>query len=107
MDAQDFDFDVFFDDRSLVELLRDEETKQEEEGAVVVEEQKEVVAAVEAGKFAIHCVKHVDQAIEILMHREAGEVNKDGGFPQGTVNGEIIGRLEAIAKMSDKKSDND
>ncbi|MFT4531147.1 MAG: putative ATP-dependent protease, partial [Thalassolituus oleivorans] len=67
----------------------------------------EVVAAVEAGKFAIHCVKHVDQAIEILMHREAGEVNKDGGFPQGTVNGEIIGRLEAIAKMSDKKSDND
>ena len=67
----------------------------------------DVVAAIEAGKFAIHCVKHVDQAIEILMHREAGEVNKDGGFPQGTVNGEIIGRLEAIAKMSDKKSNSD
>jgi len=66
---------------------------------------QEVIEAVEAGKFAIYSVSHVDQAIELLLNREAGKANENGEFPQGTVNGDIIKRLEEISKMSEKKSD--
>ncbi|MCT7359829.1 Lon protease family protein [Thalassolituus pacificus] len=62
----------------------------------------EVVSAVAAGKFHVHCVTHVDQAIEILMKRKAGKVNSKGEFTAGSVNGDIIARLEAIARMGEK-----
>ena len=66
----------------------------------------EVVRAVEEGKFAIHCVRHVDQAIELLLNRPAGEQDADGNFPEGTVNGDIIERLRRISKLGeDKKTD--
>lgn len=66
---------------------------------------QEVIDAVNAGKFAIHAVSHVDQAIELLLHREAGEPDQEGNFPDGSVNGDIIKRLEEISKMGDKKSE--
>ncbi len=63
----------------------------------------DVVRAVAAGNFHIHCVTHVDQAIEILMKRKAGKMNSKGEFPAGSVNGDIIARLEAIARMGEKR----
>ncbi|MDK2776460.1 MAG: AAA family ATPase [Pseudomonadota bacterium] len=63
----------------------------------------EVVSAVADGQFSIHCVTHVDQAIELLMHRPAGSADDQGNFPEGTVNGDIIARLEAISRMAEKK----
>ncbi|MCA6062590.1 Lon protease family protein [Thalassolituus marinus] len=65
----------------------------------------EVITAVEKGLFSIHCVTHVDQAIELLMHREAGKADEKGDFPAGTVNGDIIARLEAISRMGEKEKD--
>ncbi|MDP2507151.1 Lon protease family protein [Oceanobacter sp. 3_MG-2023] len=64
----------------------------------------DVVQAAAAGKFHIHCVTHVDQAVEILLCREAGQANDDGEFPAGTVNGDIIERLKAISSMADQTS---
>lgn len=64
---------------------------------------QEVVNAVAAGKFAIHCVTHVDQAISLLMQRPAGEADKKGNFPKGTVNGDVIARLKAVSRMGEKK----
>lgn len=61
----------------------------------------DVVNAVKAGQFHIHCVKHADQAMEIVLQRPAGEVNQDGTFPDNTINGDIIKRLRAIAELSD------
>ena len=63
----------------------------------------DVVRAVAAENFHIHCVTHVDQAIEILMKRKAGKMNSKGEFPAGSVNGDIIARLEAIARMGEKR----
>lgn len=65
----------------------------------------EVVAAVEQGKFHIHCVKHVDQAMEILLNREAGQLDATGEFPAGTINADIIERLREIADLNKKSAD--
>ena len=63
----------------------------------------EVIQAVEQGRFSIHCVSHVDQAIELLLQRPAGEQDAEGNFPIGTVNGDIIDRLKRISEMADDK----
>jgi len=61
----------------------------------------DVLKAVEAGEFHIYCVRHVDEAIHLLLDREPGIADAEGNFPEGSVNGEIIKRLEAIARMTD------
>lgn len=67
---------------------------------------QEVTQAVEDGDFSIHAVKHVDEALEILLNREAGEQDEEGHFPEGSINGDIIARLQAIADMGkETKSD--
>ena len=65
---------------------------------------QDVVDALEAGQFHIYCVSHVDEAMHLLLDREPGEADNDGEFPEGSVNGEIIARLKAIAEMSEKSS---
>ncbi|MEO0730143.1 MAG: ATP-dependent protease, partial [Pseudomonadota bacterium] len=60
----------------------------------------DVVAACEAGKFAIHAVETIDQGIEILTGVAAGEVDADGRYPDGSVNGRVQARLEAFARAS-------
>lgn len=62
----------------------------------------EVVAAVANNEFHIHCVCHVDQALELLLNRPAGELNDRGKFPKGSINSDVIKRLKAIAKMGSK-----
>ena len=42
-------------------------------------------------------VRTVDEGIELLMGEEAGAVQKDGSFPDGTVNARVQGRLEKMA----------
>ena len=66
---------------------------------------QEVIDAAAAGEFSVYAVSHVDQAIEILLNREAGVADTNGDFPEGSVNGDIIKRLEEISKMGDKKPD--
>jgi predicted ATP-dependent protease len=46
----------------------------------------DVVEAVRAGKFHVYAVKHVNEAIELLMDRPAGSRGADGLYPLGTVN---------------------
>ncbi|MGB1092394.1 MAG: Lon protease family protein, partial [Oceanobacter sp.] len=62
-----------------------------------------VVKAVEEGQFHIHSVSHVDQAIELLMQRKAGEADKNGHYDEDSVNAAVIARLEEIAKLSDRE----
>ncbi len=47
---------------------------------------KEVVEAVKEGVFHIYAVKTVDEGMELLTSVSAGEKNKDGFYPSGTVN---------------------
>jgi lon-related putative ATP-dependent protease len=59
---------------------------------------KDVVEAVAAGKFHIYPVQTIDQGIEILTGRPAGEKGADGNYPPDTVNFLVDQKLEGLAK---------
>jgi lon-related putative ATP-dependent protease len=59
---------------------------------------QEVVDAVKKGEFHIYPVETIDQGIGLLTGREAGERQKDGTYPEGTVNALVDGRLSEFAR---------
>ena len=46
----------------------------------------EVIEAVKAGEFNIYAIEHINEGIELLMGKPAGEKNKNGNFPRGSIN---------------------
>ena len=58
----------------------------------------EVAAAVAAGQFHIYGVATVDEGIEVLTGVPAGEWQKDGGYPAGTVHARVEERLHEMAQ---------
>jgi lon-related putative ATP-dependent protease len=60
---------------------------------------RDVVAAAEAGKFNIYAVENVDQAISILTGSPAGEVDAEGNYPEGSVNGRVAARLAELTRI--------
>jgi lon-related putative ATP-dependent protease len=58
---------------------------------------RDVVNAVEAGRFQVHAVEDVDQAIELLTGRAAGARDAEKHFPKGSVNQLVEARLMAFA----------
>jgi lon-related putative ATP-dependent protease len=63
---------------------------------------QDVIDAVNQGKFKIYPVDHIDQGIEILTGIPAGEPNKDGQYPEDTINGKVQVRLEALAEKREE-----
>ena len=61
-----------------------------------------VVDAVAAGKFHIHAVETVDQAIEILTGLPAGEPDAKGEYPEGSFHRKVADRLAALAEARRK-----
>lgn len=59
---------------------------------------RDVVAAVAEGKFQIHAVSHVDQAIELLTGLPAGARGLNGDFEDGSVNANVEVRLLDFAE---------
>lgn len=59
---------------------------------------KDVVEPVAAGKFHIYPIQNIDQGIEILTGVPAGEKQKDGSFPPGTVNDRVNQKLAGLAR---------
>ncbi|MBL8344243.1 MAG: AAA family ATPase [Rubrivivax sp.] len=57
---------------------------------------EDIVAAVAAGRFTIHAVRHVDEAIEVLTGVAAGEAHAPHA---DTVNGRIVARLREYARL--------
>ncbi len=58
---------------------------------------EEVVDAVRQGQFHIYSAKTVDEGIEILTGVPAGERQKDGSYPEGSVNYLVDRRLKEFA----------
>lgn len=58
----------------------------------------DVVEAVEAGRFAVYPVSHVDQALSLLTGLPAGERDADGAFPEGSLNRRICERMVELAE---------
>ena len=60
---------------------------------------EEVVEAVRAGRFHVWGVSHIDEGIELLMGRQAGERAADGSFPAETVHRLVQERLREYAEQ--------
>ncbi|KAB2850910.1 MAG: AAA family ATPase [Hyphomicrobiaceae bacterium] len=61
---------------------------------------EDVVEAVRNGQFAIYSVGTIDQGIEILTGVKAGDRDKDGNYPGGTINSRVEGRLREFAERA-------
>ncbi len=57
---------------------------------------KDVLQAVRDRTFAVYAVATVDEAVALLMGRQAGEPDKKGRYPKHTVYGAIQQRLETL-----------
>jgi len=58
----------------------------------------EVIQAVEEGEFHIWPVETVDEGIAVLTGVEAGEVQEDGTYPEGTVSDLVVKGLHRLAE---------
>ncbi|SEK44341.1 lon-related putative ATP-dependent protease [Colwellia chukchiensis] len=59
----------------------------------------EVIQAVADEQFSIYAVDNIDQAIEILMQRPAGEVTRTGRYPRKSIHGLVLDKLAAFADL--------
>jgi predicted ATP-dependent protease len=60
---------------------------------------KDVVAACAEGKFRIHAVASVEQAIELLTGIPAGEPDDEGAVPQGSINYLVATRMMEMSQV--------
>jgi len=60
----------------------------------------EVVAAAEQGEFAVYSVDHVDQALELMTGKKAGQRQKNGLFPKGSLNRLAADELARLAELA-------
>ncbi|UCC63269.1 MAG: AAA family ATPase [Anaerolineae bacterium] len=63
----------------------------------------EVVDAVRAGQFHIYAISSIDEGIAVLTGREAGEPDKEGNYPTGSVYHAVVQRLEEMAEKPESK----
>lgn len=66
---------------------------------------QEVIDAVAAGLFAVYCVATVDETLSLLTNLDAGVMQADGRYPEGSINDRAICRLKEIADLSQDKDD--
>ncbi len=59
---------------------------------------KDVIEAVEQGKFHIYSVETINQGIELLTGKQAGERNTKGEYPKGSINYLVNQRFLELAK---------
>jgi ATP-dependent Lon protease len=58
---------------------------------------KDVVNAVKKYKFHVYAVKTIDEAIEVLTGKKAGEKKPDGTYPRNSINYLVDKKLEELA----------
>jgi len=59
---------------------------------------KDVVEAVKKGTFHIYAVRTIDEGIEILTGKKAGEKKADGTYPKGSINDLVDRKLKELAE---------
>lgn len=67
---------------------------------------QDVIDAVEQGLFSVYPVTTVDEALALLTGMQAGIMQEDGSYPEGTLNAKAISRLKEIADIA-QDSDKD
>lgn len=61
---------------------------------------EEVIEACKAGKFSIYAISTIDEGMELLMGKEAGEVKPDGTYQKGTCNFEVQKQIIKFGKAA-------
>ncbi|MCQ2965769.1 MAG: AAA family ATPase [Alphaproteobacteria bacterium] len=61
---------------------------------------QDIIDACEAGKFHIYPIETIDQGIEILTGIPAGEKDKNGKFPENSINGKVQKQLDCYLENS-------
>ena len=56
----------------------------------------DVVEACDRGEFSVYGVDHIREAIALLLDREAGELDAQGCYPEGTVLGVAMQRARTL-----------
>ncbi|RJQ32193.1 MAG: ATP-binding protein [Actinobacteria bacterium] len=59
---------------------------------------QEVIDAVKDGRFQIYAIKTIDEGIEMLTGKKAGEQQEDGTYPVGTIHFLVDKKLRAFAE---------
>jgi len=57
---------------------------------------EDVVQAVAEGRFRVHAISSIDEAIELLTGVPAGVRGEDGSYPPDSINGRVLARLRRI-----------
>ncbi|MDX1475334.1 MAG: S16 family serine protease, partial [Reinekea sp.] len=60
---------------------------------------QDVIDAVQSGKFHIYAVRHVYEALHLLMQMETGIANEKGDFPPETLNGKAQKALKTLFEL--------
>jgi lon-related putative ATP-dependent protease len=60
---------------------------------------RDVVQAAEAGRFHVHAIRTVDEAIALLTGVEAGEKDDQDAYPPETVNHRVAARLHELFEL--------
>ncbi|MEW5961231.1 MAG: ATP-binding protein, partial [Chloroflexota bacterium] len=60
---------------------------------------EDVIETAAAGRFHIFAVETIDQGLEILTGRPAGERDEAGNFPEGSINRQVEARLVNMAEQ--------
>jgi predicted ATP-dependent protease len=68
---------------------------------------QEVINAVEQGLFSIYTVSNVNETLELLMGKTAGSLDKEGNYPEETINFKVVSRLKEISDMASDGEDGD
>nr|WP_024307201.1 ATP-binding protein [Pseudomonas sp. P818] len=58
-----------------------------------------VLQAVRDGQFNVYAVRHVDEALSLLVGEAAGHPDEKGRFPKDSVNARVVERLRDIAEI--------
>ncbi len=64
---------------------------------------KELISAVEQEQFTIYGIEHVDDALCLLMGMDAGKLDKNGQYPDGSINQKIQQNMELYSNVKHKE----
>jgi predicted ATP-dependent protease len=62
----------------------------------------DVVEAVKTGKFRVYAVGTIDQGIEVLTGVPAGQRDREGRYPEGSVNDRVEQKLRQFTEQQKK-----
>ena len=65
----------------------------------------EVRSAVAAGRFQLHAVSHVNEALTLLTGMETAEADLDGRFPAGSLDRRVVERLTRFERATRRDRD--